>query len=78
MYPDSAVCGLARYEMEARHEYYVVIECVTCQPCLAGLAARHRQREIAAFYAMDLEHDLEDGDHRPVFWRDKRHREEID
>ncbi len=69
MYPDSTACGLKRYEMEARREYYVVIERVTCQPCLAAVKARDRQREIDDFYALDLEHDQGD-----PLWGDRRTR----
>jgi hypothetical protein len=80
MYPDSTACGLMRYEMEARREYYVVSERVTCQPCLAAVERRHREREREEFYALDLEHDQGDplwGD-RGYRWVARKHRETID
>jgi hypothetical protein len=69
MYPDRTACDLVRYEMEARGEYYVVLERATCQPCLWAREARHRRRELDEFYRLDLEHDQAD-----PLWEDRRAR----
>jgi hypothetical protein len=69
--PDRAGCGLRRYEIEARGEYYKVLEHATCQPCLAAVEARHRQRELDDFYALDMERDTGE-----PFWDERGHRRE--
>lgn len=46
-------------------------ESVNCAPCLAGLEARHRERELDDFYALDMERDT-----GQPFWDERGHRRE--
>jgi hypothetical protein len=75
------LCDLLPREVAKRHELATCVgESVNCAPCLAAVEARHRQRELDDFYALDMERDTGEPfwDERGPRREAREHRETID